>query len=273
MLSIRSKLSKAMPLIFIRNNRKVWEDINVIMSYIRLLELQKPEKVIFEKLKRDGILQNAAMLDIGVGLGRTTFYVAPLVKDYVAIDYSKNMIKVCKVISQHKFSFFVPLLLSDAGFMPFRKETFDVVLFSYNGLDYSSPYKRIEILKEIRRVIKKHGFFIFSSHNLHSLGTLFKTCEACSFLYRVKRHTLLLLLNRRILKDKKLRLRDFALIYDGSGNWGLKTYYVNPIKQIEQLLQCNFQNIRVFGLDGKEIKSVELEKRSDPWLYYFCEAV
>jgi hypothetical protein len=50
----------------------------------------------------------------------------------------------------------------------------DVVLFSYNDLDYASPEERIGILHEIGRVLKKGDSFIFSSHNLYSITRLLK---------------------------------------------------------------------------------------------------
>ena len=72
------------------------------------------------------------MLDIGVGGGRTTLHFAPLVKEYVGIDYSQNMIKAC----QERFAQ-VSFQTADARSMGiFKDSTFDFILFSYNGIDY-----------------------------------------------------------------------------------------------------------------------------------------
>jgi len=269
---IKSELSKIITVLFTRSNRSVWENIDIIKSYLQYLELQKPEEVIIEKLKKEGILQSARLLDIGVGVGRTTLHIALLVNDYVAIDYSENMIKVCKYIVQKRLRLSLPLIISDARFLPFRTGIFDIILFSYNGLDYASPEERIGILYEIRRVLKKGGYFIFSSHNLYSITKLLELRKFSSFISSIseaKRSFLLRILNRAALKN--YGTKDFALLYDGSGYWKLRTYYIKPIKQIKQLLDTGFQGIHVFGLDGKELTVIELPRNSDFWLYYLCK--
>jgi len=268
LLLIKSKLSKIITVFQIRNNRSVWEDTDIVKSYLYYLELQKPEEVIIEKLKGEGVLQSARLLDIGVGLGRTTFHIAPLVKEYVAIDYSKNMIKMCKYVYK-KASIVSPLILSDASFLPFQAEIFDIVLFSYNGLDYVSPEERIVILHEVRRVLKEGGYFIFSSHNLCSIPKLLSYKKCSPSIYLKLKNILFCILNRSALKDYDTK--DFALLYDGSGYWRLRTCYIKPIKQIKQLIDIGFQDIHIFGLDGKELTLKELSRNSDPWLYYLCK--
>jgi ubiquinone/menaquinone biosynthesis C-methylase UbiE len=47
----------------------------------------------------------------------------------------------------------------------FENETFDFVMFSFNGLDYLSHSDRLLALGEIRRVLKPAGLLLFSSHN------------------------------------------------------------------------------------------------------------
>ncbi|MBF0188289.1 MAG: methyltransferase domain-containing protein, partial [Magnetococcales bacterium] len=48
----------------------------------------------------------------------------------------------------------------------FETTSFDVVLFSFNGIDYIHPYSaRLATLREIWRVLKPDGLFIFSTHN------------------------------------------------------------------------------------------------------------
>jgi SAM-dependent methyltransferase len=265
----KSKLSKIIAVFQIRNNRSVWEDPDMVKSYLQYLELQKPEEVIIEKLKGGEVLQSARLLDIGVGLGRTTFHIAPLVKEYVAIDYSENMIKYAKYVLKRRLKLFLPLILSDARFLPFKTGIFDIVLFSYNGLDYASPEERIVILHEVRRVLKEGGYFIFSSHNLCSIPKLLSYEKCSSSIYLKLKNILFRILNRSALKDYDTK--DFALLYDGSGYWRLKTYYIKPIKQIKQLIDVGFQDIHIFGLNGKELTPKELSQNSDPWLYYLCK--
>lgn len=58
----------------------------------------------------------------------------------------------------------------DASSLKFENDSFDIVFFSFNGLDYiQSRELRLKAYTEICRVLKKWGFFIFSSHNKHCL--------------------------------------------------------------------------------------------------------
>jgi hypothetical protein len=64
---------------------------------------------------------------------------------------------------------------------------------------------------------------------------------------------------------------DYAIINDGAHHFSLKTYYIKPLKQIEQLEELQFKNIRIFSLDGKEAAGgLELSSLKDCWVYYLC---
>src|SRR5437867_4307321 len=76
------------------SNQYTFERERVVRAYERESELQKPEEVVLTML-RDR-LKEMRMLDIGVGAGRTTFHLAPLVKEYIGVDYSQKMIEACK---------------------------------------------------------------------------------------------------------------------------------------------------------------------------------
>jgi len=48
----------------------------------------------------------------------------------------------------------------------FADESFDFVLFSYNGLDCVGHADRLQVLAEVHRVVRPGGVFMFSSHNM-----------------------------------------------------------------------------------------------------------
>lgn len=50
----------------------------------------------------------------------------------------------------------------------FRTASFDLILFSFNGIDYLSHAGRLKALTEIRRVLAIGGVFVFSSDNHRS---------------------------------------------------------------------------------------------------------
>lgn len=150
-----------------KNNLTVWNDKSSVGVYGkangRLANLFAPEIEIFKTLSKDRRLK---VLDLGVGAGRTTKYLAELSIEYVGIDYSKGMIEIAK----HKYKDYnnVKFYVADAQNLNFLEdEYFDFIIFSYNGIDYVDYDSRIKIFKEIYRLTKFGGRFCFSTHNLN----------------------------------------------------------------------------------------------------------
>ena len=129
-------------------------------SYGRNTTLLKAEDVILSCLSDE--LRDKAILDIGVGTGRTVPYLTSLSQDYTGVDYSESMLKYCG----EKYSD-TKLLLCDARNMDiFEDGAFDAVFCCWNMLDDSNHHDRCRMLREIHRVLKQQGRFIFSAHNL-----------------------------------------------------------------------------------------------------------
>lgn len=143
---------------FIDDNRKVYENIDIVEHYIHASGLQPAEKYIFEKYIKPDI----AILDLGCGGGRTTPFLMAENRRYVGVDYSTAMILAC----QKKFPN-LPFYAQDACDLSFfRSGTFDSIVFSFNGIDYLFPdSRRRKCLREINRLLLTNGLFIFSVHN------------------------------------------------------------------------------------------------------------
>ena len=63
----------------------------------------------------------------------------------------------------------------DASRLTFPDKIFDMVFFSYNGLDYLFPHeKRMQCLQESRRVLKNEGVLVYSSHKKFYLSFPFQ---------------------------------------------------------------------------------------------------
>lgn len=104
-------------------NKQEWKRGKVVSHYYLREKLQKPEEVIISLIKKD--ILNKSILDIGVGCGRTTAYLKEISSDYIGIDYSSEMIKLCK----EKFKD-TNFLLCDARNMSiFKEQKFDLVFF------------------------------------------------------------------------------------------------------------------------------------------------
>jgi SAM-dependent methyltransferase len=81
---------------------------------------------------------------------------------YVGLDYSVSMVDLAR--RRHPG---VDIRLLDASDLSsFARDTFDVAVFSFNGLDYLFPYdKRRACLTELGRVLRADATLIISAHN------------------------------------------------------------------------------------------------------------
>jgi SAM-dependent methyltransferase len=63
--------------------------------------------------------------------------------------------------------------VGDVCDLPFNNDAFDYILFSFNGIDHIHPERRgIQALREIHRMLKPDGLFLFSSHNSWSVNVI-----------------------------------------------------------------------------------------------------
>jgi SAM-dependent methyltransferase len=103
-----------------------------------------------------------ALLDIGIGGGRTTEFLLPFTSDYVGIDYLAEFVTAAR----RRFPE-VRFEQMDAREMSrFSSESFGAVVFSLNGIDGISHADRLRAIAEIRRVLRPGGWFAYSTHNL-----------------------------------------------------------------------------------------------------------
>ena len=241
-------------------NQTIFESEDEVKRFINMDYLRIPEIAVLNELREK--LRDMKMLDIGVGAGRTTGHFACLAKEYVGIDYSPLMITT----AQKKFQNYpkkISFLTMDARNMTFFPDgNFDFILFSWCGIDYVDHEDRLKILSEIRRVLKKGGFFFFSTHNLN----YFK--RGCSVkppgsLREIPWDFSFLLTNRLLNKEVWMILRDSSknpqhLIINEPEppHYTLKPYIITPVEQFKQLTASGFANIRFYSKeDGTVLKN------------------
>jgi ubiquinone/menaquinone biosynthesis C-methylase UbiE len=217
------------------------------------------------------MLPNMKMLDIGVGAGRTTIQFAPLVNEYIGIDYSANMIKVCK----KKFSGnkkWIFRVINATNLHAFRDNQFDFVMFSFNGLDYILNHQdRQKALCEIRRVLKPNGCFYFTTHNLNYL---WRICQFKSLdLHEIRRMLLMRIYNWKSWKIIRNRNKKITHIIanNGTHNFRAPSHFISPKNQVMALQNLRFKEIWVYDLDGKLIEPSSVDKNdNNSYLHYFC---
>lgn len=252
-------------------DKQVWNSSKVIDIYASVDNLQKPEQTILNLL-RDR-LPFMRMLDLGIGGGRTTVHFEPLVYEYLGSDYAENMVQACikRFPNAGERTRFEVIDATNMAGVP--DKYYDLILFSFNSIDCVAPEDRHKVFQEAIRVGKPGGYFVFSSHNLRYLRTMYRLKwynKVNELLYQFYRTARLIYHNGF---PGKYDQSDFAVIRNGIEHFSLNIYYSKPEYQVKILKQMGFQSVRTFSRKtGEEIPLNQLSKvTKDAWIHYMCE--
>ena len=139
-------------------NLRVYNAPEVAAHYAALDYLSPCEQLLFQTFLKGGM----AVLDLGVGGGRTTPYLSSIAGRYVGVDYAAEMVAACR----RKFPRLEFQQANAADLSGFSSDSFDAVVMAFNSMDYVIPDQaRFRCLREIHRLLKTQGVLIFSSHN------------------------------------------------------------------------------------------------------------
>ncbi|MDP8927702.1 MAG: class I SAM-dependent methyltransferase [Actinomycetota bacterium] len=239
-------------------------------------ELYLPELALLRRFK--GQWGQMDMLDVGVGAGRTAYTFAAISRRYVGIDYLENMILLCKDLvgedDSTRFATCDARVMSDA-----IAERFDLVLFSFNGLDMADHDDRLTILQQARNMLKDGGHFFFSSHSLRAFP--FEAPRPETFLRRpllssyrlgiwAYQSARLRRLNAR-MSTSDLAQTGWTRVPEYSLKFKVDLYHVFPEFQVEQLRQAGFALVDIYNLQGKCVDPRDPGK--DGFLYYLCRRI
>jgi SAM-dependent methyltransferase len=242
---------------------------DVVRHYARQSRLQLPERAIFNRI--GPALSESHLLDLGVGGGRTTMELALRCKRYLGADFAAPMVAACRerfaeLILNHGLRF----EMVDARAMPFDDASFDVVLFSFNGIDLVGADARATALAECRRVLKPGGHLVYSSHNLNWMDSrrgirwtgLRDYIETHRFWSRMRR------LNHAAWP---IAPRDWVELTDPLA--GGCNYYIRPAELVRQTLAQGFDAVSLFDLQGVRVDDPQQQARlCDPWIYLHARA-
>lgn len=251
-----------------------WNRRDIVADYAERDTLTAPESAIINR--HAAHIDRGRVLDLGVGAGRTVPFLAPQAKQYVGVDYAPKM--VCAAQLNHPG---VSIREGDARKLDFADESFSFVLFSYNGIDYVHISERLQVLREVFRVLRPDGVFAFSSHNLRAprpsgLGSILRHrptwtlnpvrlgVRAC----RAARDNLKSVLNYTKLSPQQIFSSSIAMVNDGAHLHSLLTCYVDPSFQVQQLEQAGFaESISLFGMEGHQVT----DKTNDEYVYFVAQ--
>jgi SAM-dependent methyltransferase len=245
-------------------NRATYARTAVVSWYDNLHFILKPEEVILKKITPT--IKNKKLLDIGIGGGRTTKYLLDISSDYTGIDYTLS----CTEVVRSKYPGATIFCCDARDLRVFAKATFDFVLFSFNAIDYMVHEDRIKSLKEIHRVLKSDGLFMFSTHNRDykyfdklpwqeevqlSAGYL----KSCLYtLWHLPKHFL--------MKRHEIHTDEYAIINDTAHGFALLAYYISSKAQIRQLETTGFVDVEAYDMEGNQTEN----DSAFPWTYYLA---
>lgn len=251
------------------HNHEAYNSKKIINEYAHSEGLTPPEKSIYEIVKSSISRDN--MLDIGIGTGRTSEPFSKIFKNYIGVDYSSNMVEHCKNHLKIENASFLTIDARDLT--QFADNSFDFVLFSFNGIDSVCFADRDLILSEIKRVLKDKGQFCFSAHNLYCLPKFKKFHFRKNPIGLAQEFYRWVRMNRTVNKIGDLSKLEYVHVKDGAHNFKMNLVYIKPEVQIAQLLNYGFSQTRSFSCDtGKElINDSEFSTNPEGWVYFLSE--
>jgi len=150
---------------FIRKSFSTEKTVSDYAKAVTEIGLWESEKIMIEKYFNP----KNRILDIGCGAGRTTIGLYELGYHLVeGLDLSEVMIIQARTISK-ELNYNIAFSVGDAACLDYNDETFNAALFSFNGImQIPGRENRIKVLKEIKRILKPKGYFLFTTHDRDS---------------------------------------------------------------------------------------------------------
>jgi ubiquinone/menaquinone biosynthesis C-methylase UbiE len=266
----------------VQTNLETYDAADVAAHYAALDYLTPSEKLLFDSHIKPG----SAVLDLGVGGGRTTRYLASRASVYMGVDYAASMVKAC----QTKFPDLEFMVADAANLSALSDQSFDAVVFAFNGIDYVLPAEaRQSCIQHLHRVLKPGGCLIFSSHNPRAvlvrpqwnrerlrnmarrfswgsnlLSAVLLASLTCA------RVSLALLQSTRATLPRLFQRVPSRAFWSGEGNMidsshgGLYTHYSVPARVIDEMNSANLRVERVLGDDYPRAG----HRYTTDWYYY-----
>ena len=230
-----------------RINRVAWQGRRTLRWFARYEGWSDPGEEAALAAITDEV-RGKRILDVGVGAGRTVPLLREISTDYTAIDFTEAMLDVCR----EKYPE-LRIEWGDARHLDAMDDrSFDLAVFSWNGIDAVDHADRLRILNELNRVLEDGGLLLFSTHNEHGPGCGEKPWTIRRDDFHHPKHLADLALFLPLNMANHLRHRGQEVIGDGwsirnaaAHHFGLVIHYTTLEHQLAELTAAGFEPIEV----------------------------
>lgn len=259
-------------------NRGTWKLPGTVRLYRRLEGWTDPgEQAAVEYVAAEA--RGRAIIDIGVGAGRTTPLLRAISTDYVGIDYTPEMVRACR--ERYPDARIENMDARDLGV--FEDNRFALAVFSFNGIDAVRYQERHQVLREVHRVLQPGGLILVSAHNRDGPGfgerpglKLDFTWNPLKLGWRVLKLSRSLphsWRNARRLRALNETHEDWSVRNCGAHDFGIVIVYTTLAEQKRELQAAGFQVERVFDNVTGELVTDSTDTRGVWWFHYVARKV
>ena len=191
------------------------------------------------------------VLDLAVGAGRSTRYLAPFAAEYLGIDLSPPMLSLAR--ARYPQVRFLDMDVREIGKLP--AQGFDFIFGPWNILSAFSHDERLQIIRRVHDLLAAGGLFAFSAHNRdwkHAGGhPLSKPLRPRTLIDALHPMSWVNYLSRRHLRREQ---PDYAMFNDEAHRWQGVFYYISRDAQVRQLETCGFEFLEALSEDGMTLR-------------------
>ncbi len=252
-------------------NRSTWSDPDSVSAFATAQGwIDGSERCIVSRLLAEWTAPD--VLDIGVGGGRTVPLLSDSAGRYVGIDFIPELVDAARLRFPR-----VDLRVGDARDLQFPDASFDLVVFSINGLDAIDHSDRGVALSEIRRVLRPQGTLVFSTHNAEGPGPHDRPWHLPPMTVRQPRSSARSLINRA--SHARTSLRNYRRLHghgpsgpgwqvetSGAHDFGIVVHYVSIDRLRSELREAGFAG-RIDVLDDR--RGIPVDRRRLGRCWYF----
>jgi SAM-dependent methyltransferase len=239
-------------------------------------------------------VRGGRLLDVGIGTGRTTSLLRLLSADYVGIDYVPEMVEISR--QRHPG---IDIRHADArDLSEFGTDAFDLVSFSYSGLDSVGHEDRQRILKSFHEALRPGGCLMFSTLNADgaapqerpwrlnpgtpwALGSLQPNNNSAfrrtlRTLFRVARSPgdpVRGMLNWYRIKRHGERGPDWVVGPMAAHRFGLAVHFTTLAGIRRELAEHNYQIDCIFGSDHGNVLAEDASTSTDWWYHVIATPI